>query len=196
MAIGFGSLGRARGTALYSLTFLIALAIYWSTTTWPSSNDFHGAENFSVNEKASYMLGVAPCPNPNLPLLPVNRPLDPATQTCSHIDLVEDSGFQVEICPVKATCNRFSIIITRQDQDFCSEMEAREFNFTLSAEREDWMRNKQGPDSFSIRTSGAQRWAAEDSFYQGDCKYKFDVTLSNGGPVWLQLWHLYEVSTD
>jgi hypothetical protein len=79
----------------------------------------------------------------------------------------------------------------------CNAMESRnllEDGVQSTEARATWLKEMQGPDSFVLRTTGAQRWLAEDSVYEGQCTYRFDVSLSTGGAFWLELWHMYTVS--
>jgi len=36
-------------------------------------------------------------------------------------------------------------------------------------------------------------WGSEISVYEGNCTYRFDVSLNNGGPVWIELIWEYTV---
>ncbi|KAJ9100474.1 hypothetical protein QFC21_003513 [Naganishia friedmannii] len=54
-----------------------------------------------------------------------------------------------------------------------------------------YIKDELGPDTFMLRVSGGQRWTSEFPRYLGNCSWRFDVSLSNAGDIWLELWHSY-----
>lgn len=185
-----GGKGRSRSSGIYILAASAFLFILYSTSNWPQDQ-----LNDSVKSLSAYV-GTSACPNASNPILPVDTPLNPSQQTCTKVNSGHND-FDVEICPVRSECNRFSVRITRTDMNACNAMESRnllEDGVQSTEARATWLKEMQGPDSFVLRTTGAQRWLAEDSVYEGQCTYRFDVSLSTGGAFWLELWHMYTVS--
>jgi hypothetical protein len=132
------------------------------------------------------------CPDPyHDDLLPIDRELHSGSQTCYPASSATPA-FDVEICASGRTCNAFSVRIRRTDQQECRRMEEMPVPASTE-ERQDWLRKERGPDSFMLRTSGAQRWGSEISVYEGNCTYRFDVSLNNGGSVWIELVWEYTV---
>lgn len=134
----------------------------------------------------------AQCPNPLFSVGQVDRPLDPATQTCTPVQSAS-TDFDVEVCRSSAApaCNQFSVRITRVDGAACAA--AEQAGPRVKSVGLDDVLRAQGPDSFLLRTNGAQRWVSEKAVYEGDCTYRFDISLNNGGAVWLELWWNYGV---
>lgn len=85
--------------------------------------------------------------------------------------------------------------MSRKDKAVCRAMESNVNEISADPEIMDWVGDAAGPDAFLLRASGGRRWAAEVGVFDGDCEYRFDVAVSNGGSVWLEIWHAYTVST-
>lgn len=123
----------------------------------------------------------------------IGRPaLDHALQTC-HAVPSNHSSFSIEVCYTAHTCNQFTARIARTNQDECSDAEsAPDPNEDPGITR--WMREQMGPDTFYLRTDGAERYASVMPKYEGGCSYAFDVRLKNPGDVFLQIWWTEQVS--
>ena len=102
--------------------------------------------------------------------------------------------FSSEICYDPNRCNTFTVRFRRTDATACEAMESAPVQISTDSSFEQFVRRERGPDSFLIRTDGAERWASEWSVYEGDCTYSFDVQLSNGGQFYLESWWSYQVS--
>ncbi|OCF31587.1 hypothetical protein I316_06786 [Kwoniella heveanensis BCC8398] len=179
--------GRKR--RIYCQVLALVLLGVWIHFEWPRSEHVPSSSSMGIHEKTSYLLGRSVCPSPARPHFPVDQPIGGYAQKCSKAPTV-NPDFEVEICPVKTTCNSFSVRIRRTKSAECERLEGLD----VPVDDEDlgkFLKEHRGPDSFFLRTSGAQRWVSELSDYEGDCSYRFDVTLSNGGPVWLELYWFY-----
>ncbi|WVR09701.1 hypothetical protein IAU60_006777 [Kwoniella sp. DSM 27419] len=187
-AWGLGALGRKR--RIYCQILALLLLSVWVHFAWPRVEHVPSSASMTLHEKTSYILGSVTCPTPDRPHVPVDKPIASSyVQSCTAVPSL-DPAFRVEVCPVKTTCNSFSVRITRTDPVECARLEGMEApvdDEKLAA----WLYDSKGPDSFFLRTDGAQRWVSEMSVYEGACTSRFDVTLSNGGPVWLELWWSY-----
>ena len=172
--------------------FLFSLCALSIHRAWPRTEDLPAAVFMRTDQKISYLLGYPPCPDPSHPILPVDQTISGRHEACVSVQTaIQD--FTVEVCPVSAVCNSFSVKIHRVNQTECERLEALDIPIQ-NGTRAEWLRWQSGPDSFLLRTSGAQRWASENSVYEGACNSRFDVSLSNGGQVWLELWWIYTVS--
>jgi hypothetical protein len=160
---------------------LLSVLVYLEPDTW----SWHARV---LQQKTTSFFSRTVCPDPFLPTLPVNGQLGDVRTTCQPVSS-SDSKFHVEICPVNLACNSFSVRISE-----CDRLESMEPPTNEGADTTGWMKYQQGPDSFMLRTSGAQRWVDESSVYEGSCSSRFDVSLSNGGAVWLELWFRFTVS--
>lgn len=119
-------------------------------------------------------------------------PIDHGKQTCTSMPSV-DSKFALELCHEPAKCNSFTLRVRRKHQQYCKSIESAERKVSPDPELDAWIRRNLGPDTFEIRTDGAERVAGQAAVYEGDCRWRFDVQLRNAGPVWLSAWHTYEV---
>lgn len=139
---------------------------------------------------------VAVCPNPfDAVRLPVDEPLKDVDFWYSERGALAslDPRFNITLArSLKQPCNVFAIDIQRTDEERCRLAESRT-EMSLDPEVMRYLKEELGPDTFMLRISGGQRWASEAPRYLGDCKWRFDVSLSNGGDMWLELWHSYEV---
>ena len=167
-----------------------SLAALWVHRSWPRADHLPIANFMRLDQKTSYLLGYSLCPDPSQPIVPVDQPIS-AKQTCVTMETT-NTDFIVDVCPVLAVCNSFSVRIRRTNQAECERLERLEIPIQDTT-RAEWLRSDKGPDSFLLRTTGAQRWASENSAYEGSCTSRFDISLSNGGQVWLELWHMYTV---
>lgn len=173
------SLRVASGVLVVLATVYFFLDGLTETTTLPSISSWGRDKYRSVT-----------CPSIHDPIFPVNRQIH-AKQECRPV-VINDTAWAVEICSAPRSCNQFTVRVSRTDQDLCRAVESGDLP-TIDDDIREWMKVR-GPDSFLLRTSGAQRWATSQHRYEGSCSYAFDVSLSNGGPVWLELWFGYEVS--
>lgn len=182
---------RPASLLLCGITGAILLLAYgqWLPTDKPSN-----AYPSSLFDHArSYFGSYVSCPDPNNPVLPVDLEIDQySTQFDCRLAPSNNTDFTIELCKVVNACNKFSVRIQRTNITECERMEALEVPAS-TPERLEVLRYARGPDSFLLRTNGAQRHGSEVSQYEGECSYRFDVTLSNGGPVWLELWWRYTV---
>lgn len=140
---------------------------------------------------------VAVCPNPSSWLrLPVDKPLQDVDFWYSdrrHLQSL-DARFNITLSrSIHQPCNVFAIDIQRTDVEACRLAESRT-DMSLDQDVLRYIKEELGPDTFMLRISGGQRWTSEMPRYMGGCKWRFDVSLSNGGDMWLELWHSYEVS--
>lgn len=140
---------------------------------------------------------VAVCPNPSSWLrLPVNKPLQDVDYWYSerrHLPSL-DARFNVTLSrSIHQPCNVFAIDVQRTDEEACRLAESRT-DMSLDQDVLRYIKEELGPDTFMLRISGGQRWTSEMPRYLGGCKWRFDISLSNGGDMWLELWHSYEVS--
>lgn len=191
-----------------AICVLFAIVTIWITldtlaTHDPSSAGLGSSLSSSAQNGYSYIFGssAGACPSPFRPILPVDRPLSHHKQTCRPVQSAflsqpgadDADAFNVEICAAAAACNEFTVRITRASAERCAAVESAE----LPSEDDEvraWFRSM-GPDSFMLRTSGAQRWQSVRHRYEGKCTYSFDVSLSNGGDAWLEVWWGYTVSS-
>ena len=179
---------RDRRTTL--MVILSSLGALWIHRSWPRAEHLPIATFMRLDQKTSYLLGYSLCPDSSQPIVPVDQIIG-AKQTCVSIETA-NLDFIVDVCPVSAVCNSFSVRIRRTNQAECERLEGLEIP-VQNETRAEWLRWSKGPDSFLLRTTGAQRWASENSAYEGSCTSRFDISLSNGGQVWLELWWMYTV---
>jgi hypothetical protein len=141
---------------------------------------------------------ITTCPDPAITLkLPVDQPLlDIGSWHTHRRHLVsQHPSFSITLLqPFHRPCNVFAIDIQRTDPQACRIAESRT-NMTTNPDVSRYLQEELGPDTFMLRISGGQRWTSELPRYLGHCRWRFDVSLSNGGDMWLELWHTYEVST-
>lgn len=174
-------------------TFLILLILVAGhSASWPSQQLGKLSSYYTA---ASHTLSAStPCTTPLKPIYPVNRPLHPAKQDCHPVPS-SDKAFGLEVCWAANSCHAFSVRIRRLDREACAAYES------LAPQRSHEpglvkLLRKSGPDLFMIRTNGAQRHASVDSVYESNCTYRFDFSPSSGGPVWLDVWLVYEVGRE
>lgn len=145
---------------------------------------------------ANLAKSITTCPNPAIALnLPVDKPLLDIDSWHTRRRRLEsqDPRFNITLLrPFHRPCNVFAIDIQRTDPEACRIAESRT-NMTTNPDILRYLREELGPDTFMLRISGGQRWASEAPVYRGHCRWRFDVSLSNGGDMWLELWHSYEV---
>lgn len=142
---------------------------------------------------------VAICPDPSRWLrLPVDKPLDDVDLWYSdRRQLVSlDHRFNITLSrAIHQPCNVFAVDIRRNDEEACRQAESRSA-MSLDQDVLRYIKDELGPDTFMLRISGGQRWTSEMPQYLGGCHWRFDVSLSNGGDTWLELWHSYTVSSS
>lgn len=140
---------------------------------------------------------VAVCPDPFDSLrLPVDEPLKDVDFWYSDRRPLEslDPRFNITLSKsIYQLCNVFAVDIQRTDEESCRLAESRT-DMSLDPDVMRYIKDELGPDTFMLRISGGQRWTSEMPRYMGNCKWRFDVSLSNGGDMWMELWHSYEVS--
>lgn len=186
-----------RYTSTHSAVFLAVVVLLLVTLALNQEPPEHSPEYFSplggvVFSRPTKLAASPKCPNPFFADGKVDAPFDRSGQVCTPLT-GPSASFLVSVCrDAKAPCNQFSVRIRRSDQTACAEAEQAGPR-VKSAGLADVLRAN-GPDTFLLRTNGAQRWVTEKAVYEGSCTYRFDVTLHNGGTVWLELWWLYEVS--
>lgn len=148
---------------------------------------------------ANLAKSIITCPNPAIALhLPVNKPLLDIDSWHTHRRRLESQDPRFNITLLRSfhrPCNIFAIDIQRTDPEACRIAESRT-NMTTNSDVLRYLQEELGPDTFMLRISGGQRWTSEAPRYQGNCQWRFDVNLSNGGDMWLELWHSYEVSSS
>lgn len=118
-------------------------------------------------------------------------PLVHETQTCYPVPSNHHS-FALEVCYTPDSCNQFTARIARTSHLECQEAEDTP-DPSEDAALTRWMREERGPDTFYLRTDGAERYASVYSTYNGQCSYSFDVRLKNPGDTYLQIWWTEEV---
>lgn len=145
---------------------------------------------------ASIQSGTSRCPDPfTAQELPINKAIsDVDTWFSEHQQLdSQDSDFRISLSrSITQPCNVFAIDVLRLNQEYCKSMETRS-NMSHDPEVLRYIKDELGPDTFMLRVSGGQRWTSEFPRYLGNCSWRFDVSLSNGGDIWLELWHSYTV---
>jgi len=184
------SLNRRR--RLYAQIVLVIVIGAWINHAWPRAHQVPAAASMTNYDKLEYLIGRPLCPDATKPQGSVNQIIADRPRNC-FVAHSADPSFQIEICPVPTTCNSFSVIVQRTDTAECDRLQSLKVLATDPG-TEQWLREEKGPDSFLLRTNGAQRWVSELSLYEGECRHRFDVTLANGGPIWLELFWLYTVS--
>lgn len=102
------------------------------------------------------------------------------------------NDFALQLCVDPATCNAFTLRIERTSQSACQLAQSAP-DPSESKALSDWVRNERGPDAFLMRTDGAERYGSTWSTYEGNCSYRFDVSLHNSGPVYLEVWNTFQV---
>jgi hypothetical protein len=139
----------------------------------------------------SFLLGSSSVRCPQLHDTDIPGPSGHVAQQCYNVPSAA-RNFALELCHAPRECNAFALHIARTDTSQCAEMETREgalsADHTLNA-----MIRAGGPDAFELFTDGAERAALTDPVYEGACRYRFDVSLRNAGPVWLRGFHTHEV---
>lgn len=183
------TIGRRR--RLYVQLILVIAVGAWINYAWPRAHQVPAAASMTNFNKLEYLVGRPPCPDASRPQAPVNQVIADRSGTCISA-LSADPSFLIEICPVGTTCNSFSVLVQRTNTAECDRLQSLKIPASDSS-KEQWLRQEKGPDSFLLRTNGAQRWVSELSVYEGQCRSRFDVTLANGGPIWLELFWLYTV---
>ncbi|KAE9411328.1 hypothetical protein BT96DRAFT_911943 [Gymnopus androsaceus JB14] len=151
---------------------------------------FHSSESFHqpALEYYNYYLSSAPsfpqsCPS----VYDIGRPpLDHEEQKCTQLQS-RIPEFDAEICIAPGTCNEFTIHIWRVDQTECYNSEAVP-DPSFIPEISQWMRTQRGPDSFYVRTDGAERYSNVLGKYEGNCSYVYDIRVKNPGDILLQTW--------
>jgi hypothetical protein len=188
-SLGGNTFGRRRRLYVQILVFIAFGA--WVNHAWPRVHRVPLAASMNGVEKLEYLFGRVACPDLSRPQIPVDQVIDNPSRSCFPVHST-NPDFRIEVCPVTAACNSFSVFIERTDTTECERLENIDPP-VASSERKEWLRNKKGPDSFFLRTNGAQRWVSEASVYEGSCRSRFDVTLGNGGSIWMELFWLYTV---
>jgi hypothetical protein len=167
---------------------LVAIFVCLFTLAWINEGHRHASNLANV---------ITTCPDPARALkLPVDKPLQDidSWHTQRRHLVSQDPRFNITLLrPLHRPCNVFAIDIHRTDAEECRKAESRT-NMTTDAGILRYLKEELGPDTFMLRVSGGQRWTSEAARYRGDCRWRFDVTLSNGGDMWLELWHTYTVS--
>lgn len=185
-------LARTAGCLVF-LSALAATFLFLLVDRRPeSTSDIFAVYRQTVSYITAASASAPACPSPWSPALPVDAPLPLDQAECYDLPS-SSSDFDLQICPQPAACNSVTIRILRTDAAACQRMESRVDAISDDLEVVSWMRDRVGPDAFLLRTSSGQRWASELGVYDGECAYHFDVALSNGGPVWLELWQTYSV---
>lgn len=172
-------------------TFLVLLLVLgdrstsWTTRQFEKLSSHHTSTHSAPSDSPR-------CPTSASPVYPVDRPLHTGQQNCHDVPS-SDTAFRLEVCWAPYTCHEFSVRIHRLDQEACAAYErlAHQRSHDPALVK---MLQGSGPDLFMIRTNGAQRYASVDSIYEGNCTYRFNVSLSSAGPVWLDIWLVYEAS--
>lgn len=193
-AVWSGLTRRSRRPTVMLLCGISGVILLLATHAWTTVDQANRIFPSSVLDHArTYFGSHVDCPDPNNPVLPVDTEIDQySTSLDCRFAPTSNTNFTIEVCKAIGACNKFSVRIARTNIKECERMEALEVPAS-TPERVESLRYDRGPDSFLIRTNGAQRHASEVSRYEGECTYRFDVTLSNGGPVWLELWWRYTV---
>jgi hypothetical protein len=117
---------------------------------------------------------------------------DHDAQICSIMPSA-DPAFALELCHDPTVCNAFTLRIARTDLALCEDMEDPWRVLSEDRTLDEYIKQELGPDAFELFTDGAERAAATHPFYEGRCRYRFDMSLRNAGPVWLRAYHSYEV---
>lgn len=183
--------GRRRRLFI-QLLLVIALGS-WINHAWPRAHQVPTSASMNSLEKLEYLIGRPSCPDASRPQPPVDQVITDPSRSCFPVRSA-DPSFRIDICPVATTCNSFSVLVQRTETSECDRLLALDPPASSSSIKQ-WLRQEKGPDSFLLRTNGAQRWVSELSVYEGECRSRFDVTLANGGPIWLELFWLYTVSS-
>ncbi|KAJ7583783.1 hypothetical protein C8J56DRAFT_1054311 [Mycena floridula] len=127
--------------------------------------------------------GRQPCPSVHN----IRRPLiDHSNQRCTTLKSLLDQ-FEAQICIAPRTCNQFTLRIRRVDQAECLSAESVA-DPSFLPDLSHWMRTQRGPDSFYVRTDGAERYATVYGTYEGSCSYTYNLRLKNPGEIILQTW--------
>ncbi|KAJ7583977.1 hypothetical protein C8J56DRAFT_196072 [Mycena floridula] len=130
-----------------------------------------------------YLAGRRTCPSVH----DIGRPLlDHSDQKCTSLPSRLDQ-FEAQICIAPRTCNQFTLRIRRVDQAECLAAESLA-DPSFLPDLSHWMRTQRGPDSFYVRTDGAERYATVYGTYEGSCSYTYDLRLKNPGEILLQTW--------
>lgn len=120
--------------------------------------------------------------------------IDHAQQECTPVNS-KLPEFAAALCRVPDSCNAFTLRIWRTSELDCGVAEGAQDPFPSAlSEVTQWMRRERGPDSFYVRTDGAQRTGTVYNSYEGNCNYIYDIQLRNPGDVYLQAWWTEEVS--
>lgn len=171
--------------------FILSIALFFLFSLALLPRQYHNI--------ASIQSGMTRCPNPfEAQDLPVDEAIsDVDTWLSEHRQLEsQDPGFRITLSrPINRPCNVFAIDISRHNnqEDYCKSMETRS-NMSHHPDVLRYIKDELGPDTFMLRISGGQRWTSEFPTYLGNCSWRFNVSLSNGGDIWLELWHSYTVS--
>lgn len=117
---------------------------------------------------------------------------DATRERAEHLDLGKSTtgAFSMSLSWSSQECYRFSVWIVRTSMEDCALAEQHS---PASDTAHGTYMSGRGPDSFRLVLKGAERYASEEHIYEGNCRYRFDVTAGTAGPVGLKLYHLFEV---
>lgn len=101
--------------------------------------------------------------------------------------------FNISIAYAPAACNQFRVKVTRTDPSICSL--ARDGRVSASPAEQEYITKIVGPDTFSIRVEGAERFAMSTPtrYSREECSYEYDVRLNTPGTVWLIGFRMFQV---
>ncbi|ORY00848.1 hypothetical protein K493DRAFT_347649 [Basidiobolus meristosporus CBS 931.73] len=118
----------------------------------------------------------------------------PATPVSFHGSCQEipslDEKFRVFNCKSPDTCMVGYVEIQRVNKDYCEE--AKKIDYSPSPVHQEYFGRIDGPDTFYVNFTGAQKLAVSEWQFREDCSYRFPYTFHNSGAVQLSITHVYD----
>ncbi|ORY01464.1 hypothetical protein K493DRAFT_298360 [Basidiobolus meristosporus CBS 931.73] len=109
--------------------------------------------------------------------------------TCASI-LTNSTDFRISACQASDSCNSGYILIERTDQGYCEK--AKAIAISNNPTFTEQFHTLDGPDSFYVNFTGAEKYSIYQWSYEDGCKYKFPYQFSNAGTVFLNILHVYK----
>ncbi|KAK9693637.1 hypothetical protein K7432_013819 [Basidiobolus ranarum] len=100
------------------------------------------------------------------------------------------TGFQISTCQSKNSCYSGYVFIERIDENYCKQAKAIEISKNPSYT--ELFHTLDGPDTFYVNFTGAEKYSIHEWTYDGNCAYKFPYQFSNAGEFFLDIIHVYK----
>ncbi|KAK9722500.1 hypothetical protein K7432_002604 [Basidiobolus ranarum] len=124
------------------------------------------------------------CPSlthPNLPAL--------GEEECEEVTSL-DAKFRVFNCKSLDMCQAGYIKIQRINQEYCEL--AKNIRYSQSPVHSQYFGLVDGPDTFYVNFTGAQKLAVSGWKFNSDCSYHYPYNFYNSGEITLNIVHVYE----